>query len=510
MPPRSGSPLRNASLPAALALALLTACPADEPRPPPDRVSPPGTVRVGYPDEPPSLNPVTDPSPASRDLLRPVLPSFFRITPDLGYEPSLLSAEPEVVPAGDRTEVRFLIREDAAWSDGTPVTVEDVAFTWRVMTDPDVEAWNPTGFDRLIDVVADGPKAGRLVLEGPAPEWRDLFAAGRFVLPAHLGGPEAVAGWDGGPPVTAGPYRLEAWIPGHSVALAADPSHWGPPPAVDRVEVLFVPDPTTALQLLDRGQLDVVAPMGGISWGRRLAEVADGGTSTAAGPDVVSLVVNAGSVSDADLRRRIAHAVDRARFLEVALRDDAEPADGVLVPGQVGAEPAWAPYGTGPIPGEAAAEELELVYQRGELPDLVARYVQAELERAAVDVELVALEADVLHGDFLPSRRFDLALVEVRTGPSPELWRWVNVPGAGASLTGLADPALAGLVRRAAGGSAEALGEAQRRLADLAVVLPLYRPRVTLGWRAGIAGPEANPTVEGPLWNVAAWSGTSR
>jgi peptide/nickel transport system substrate-binding protein len=461
---------------------------------------------VGYPEEPPTLNPVTDPSPASRDLLRPLLPSFFRITPDLRYEPSLLAAEPEVVPAGERTEIRFRIREDAVWSDGTPVTVQDVAFTWRVMTDPDVDAWNPTGFDRLGDVVSDDPKAGRLVLDGRWPGWRDLFAAGRFVLPAHVGEPGSVAGWDEGPPVTAGPYRLDGWTRGHSIVMVADPAHWGPPSAVERLEVQFVPDPTTAIQLLERGELDVVAPMAGVSWGRRLAEIVGGGTSSATGPDVVSLAMNAESVSDADLRRRIAHAIDRSRFLEVALRDDAEPADGLLVPEQDGADPAWARYGSGPTPGAAAPEELELVHPRGEVPDLMARYVQAELERAAIDVELVPLEADVLQGTFLPSRRFDLALAEVRTGPSPELWRWVEVPGAGTSLTGLADEVLAEMVRRAAEGSAPALREAQARLADLAVALPLYQPRLTVGWRAGIAGPAASPTVEGPLWNVEAWS----
>lgn len=461
---------------------------------------------MGYSEEPPSLNPVTDPSPASRDLLRPLLPSFFRITPDLRYEPSLLAAEPEVVTAGDRTEVRFRIRDDAVWSDGTPVTVEDVAFTWRAMTDPEVDAWNPTGFDRVVDVVAEDPKSGRLVLAGPWPGWRDLFAAGRFVLPAHLGPPESVVGWDQGPPVTAGPYRLDGWVPGHSVAMVADPAHWGPPAEVERLEVLFVPDPTTALQLLGRGLVDVVAPMAGVSWSRRLAEVASGGTSSALGPDVVSLALSAESIGDADLRRRIAHAIDRSRFLEVALRDDAEPADGLLPPEQVGAEQAWARYAGDSTPGAAAAGELGLVYQRAELPDLVARYVQAELERAAIDVELVALEADVLQGSFLPARRFDLALVEVRTGPSPELWRWVEVSGSGRSFTGLAEPELAGLVSQAAEGSVPALQQAQVRLADLAVVLPLYRPLVTVGWREGITGPAANPTVEGPLWNVGEWS----
>src|ERR687891_1373993 len=160
MPPRFPRSRRWLAAGFLLLVAQAGACPVDEPRPPapPDPLSPPGTVRVAYPDEPATLNPVTDPSPASRDLLRPLLPSFFRITPDLRYEPSLLDAEPEVVPAGDRTEIRFRIREDAAWSDGTPVTVQDVAFTWRVMTDPGVDAWNPTGFARLVDVVSDDPK----------------------------------------------------------------------------------------------------------------------------------------------------------------------------------------------------------------------------------------------------------------------------------------------------------------------------------------------------------------
>ena len=504
MPPRS--PRSRRWLGAGFLVMVAGACPADEPRPPspPDPLSPPGTVRVVYPDEPATLNPVTEPSPAALDLLRPLLPSFFRITPDLGYELSLLAEDPEVVPAGDRTEVRFRIREDAAWSDGMPVTVRDVAFTWRAMAE--VDAWNPMGFDRLLDVVADEPKSGRLVLNGEWPGWRDLFSAGRFVLPSHVGDPASVARWNQGPPVTAGPYRLQGWTPGRSVALVADPTHWAGPPAVERLEVLFVPDPTTALQLLDRGQVDVVTPMAGYSWERRLAEVADGGTSTATGPDVVSLAFNVASVADIDLRRRIAHAVDRARFLEVVLSDEAEPADGVLAPEQPGAEAAWAGYGTSPSAGEPGTDELDLVHQRTELPDLVARYVQAELERAAVDAELVTLEHDVLYRSFLPARRFDLAIVEVRSGHWPEVWRWIEMPGAGPSLTGLSDPEVVDLAVRAADGSEEALRKAQERLADLAVVLPLYRPRVTMGWRAGISGPAANPTVEGPLWNVEAWA----
>ncbi|MGH2678285.1 MAG: ABC transporter substrate-binding protein, partial [Actinomycetota bacterium] len=186
-----------------LVLVLLTsACPGEPERP---RVSPEPsprarTLRLGYPEEPPSLNPVTDPSPASRDLLRPVLPSFYMVTPDLEYRPYLLSGEPEVRREPDQMTVRFRIRDDATWSDDRPVTVDDVRFTWRVMTQ--VEAADPDGFDHLVAVEEESPRVGRLVLRPPLASWRDLFSAGRFVLPAHAAAtPSEVAEWQQGPPV---------------------------------------------------------------------------------------------------------------------------------------------------------------------------------------------------------------------------------------------------------------------------------------------------------------------
>jgi ABC-type transport system substrate-binding protein len=511
MPSRSGSARRHRVLAAAgLVVALATsACPGTErpPGPSPDGPAAAGTIRLGYPEEPPTLNPVSDPSPASRDILRPVLPSFFLATPDLRYVPYLLAEEPSVTSEGDRLEVRFRIHEQATWSDGTPVTVSDVAFTWRVMTDPSLDVANPFGFHRVVGVVEeDDPKRGRLLLEGPWPAWRDLFSAGRYVLPAHAASsPADVAGWDRGPPVTAGPFRLGEWVPGRSVRLDADPRFWGAEPSVEGIEVTFVPDPTTAIQLLQQARLDAVAPMAGVSWGGRLDALSEVEVSRATGPDLISLVMNTERIPDVVLRRRIADSVDRGRFLEVVLREEAEPADGVLPPELPGAEPAWAAYGTRAPPPAGLSREIQLVHQRGELMDLLARYVQAELERAGIDAELVPLESDVFHGRFLAGREFDLALVETRSGPAADLWRWVEVPGAAEPITGLADQNLARLVGEGVEGNEEALQEAQVGLAEQVPVQPLFRPVVTMGWRAGVSGLAANPTVEGPLWNASAW-----
>jgi peptide/nickel transport system substrate-binding protein len=437
-----------------------------------------------------------------------VLPSFFLVTPDLRYRPYLLAGEPEVAVSGDRMTVSFVIRDEARWSDGRPVTVDDVEFTWRVMTDPGLPVVVGDGFDHVLAVRKSSEKEGTLVLSPPFARWRDLFSAGRFVLPAHAGRRRDVAGWDRGPPVTAGPFRLGGWVGGRSITLVAEPAFWGPRPLLRRIEVVFVPDPTTAILLLRQGRLDAVGAMPGVSWGRRLAAVPGATVSEAYGPDLVHLAMNIDELARAGVRRRIADAIDRTRFVEVLLRDEGRRADGVLAPEQPGAIPAWGGYGRGGGVDVGEDEELSLAYPKGEILDLLARYVRAELGRSGVDIEIVPLDAEVFHDSWLPERRFDLALWEVRSGPSPWLSRWFG-SGGGEAATGLHDPAvnaLLALADRGGPGSAAGLRQAQERLARLAPVLPLFQPQVTVAWRSGVAGLRANPTVDGILWNAWQWS----
>ena len=455
------------------------------------------------------MNPVTDGSPASRDILRAVLPSFFLVTPELEYRPYLLAGEPEVRREDDRMEVRFRIREDARWSDGQPVTVEDVAFTWRAMTHPEVDVALPDGFDHVVDVVEESPTVGTLLLSPPLASWRELFSAGRFVLPAHVTpNPAGVEDWSRGPPVGAGPFRLRRVVPGRSVLLAADPEFFGPSPLVRSIEVAFVPDPTTAVQLLSAGQIDAVASMLGISWSRRLASIPGVQVSEAYGPDLVHLVFNADRLPDVEVRRGIARSIDRLRFVEGVVNDEGVRAEGILAPEQSGAVPVWTDIRTGSS-DSAPGEELSLAYTNTELLDFLARFVQAELERAGGDVELVPLDADVFQGLFLPQRDFDMVLWESRTGLAPSLARWLTIPGSAEPVTGFSDPKVANLAADAeAGGdrATMALAEAQALLAELVPVLPVYQPKVTVAWRPGVTGPRANPTVDGPLWNAWEWS----
>jgi ABC-type transport system substrate-binding protein len=239
--------------------------------------------------------------------------------------------------------------------------------------------------------------------------------------------------------------------------------------------------------------------MAGISWGRRLGRVAGAEAVGRSGADLVYLAMNANHLADGSLRRALADAIDRRRFADVVLRDEGKVANSVLPAGVEGSVPAWRRYGDGSAGAPQVAQELSLVYVRGELLEAAARYVQAELEKRGVDLELVALESDVFWGEFLPRGRFDLTLIELRGGPGPGLGTWLGPP------TGFTDRSVAALAEEAAGGDLGALEAAQGELAATVPVLPMFSLRTAMGWREGIAGIVPNPSADGPLWNAWAW-----
>ncbi|HYH28676.1 MAG TPA: ABC transporter substrate-binding protein [Actinomycetota bacterium] len=448
---------------------------------------------MAYPEEPSSLVPIEASDPAA-DVLRAVLPSFHSIGPDLRYRPSLLAAEPEVLTDGTHQEVRFRLRP-WRWSDGRPITVRDVAFTWQTMRDAGVRE-----FEAVHDVLEEGPRMGRLILDPPYAGWTELFSAGRFVLPAHTDiDPKE---WRDGPPVSGGPFSVEAWDRGRSISLARNP-RFRPNAPVERIVLDLVPDPTTAVQLFEAGEVDVVAPMLGVSWGRRLARVGGARVTRAFGAEGVHLLFNTKRVAIGD-RRRIANAFDRMRFAEVILRDEGRRLDGVLSPEQPGAVGAWAGYGS--KPERVRGRELTLIYPESELLEVLARAFQLAVARMGGDLELVALDNSVFRREALPGGDFDLAFWNPRSGPAAPIGRWFRTNGS-ANFSGLSDDVVDTLVQVADSGGPQgstALLQAQERLAERLPVLPLFQPRIAMAAR-GVRGPEANPSIDGPLWNAGRW-----
>ncbi|MBT8403032.1 MAG: hypothetical protein KJP18_04175 [Gemmatimonadetes bacterium] len=169
----------------------------------------------------------------------------------------------------DRGGATIRIRDDMVWHDGRPVTVEDVAFTFRTAMDPAVAfpnaAWFASYDPEGIEIVDDTtlrftfePHAG---VEEP---W-----AGLSIMPVHWLGDvpaDSLANHPFGTecPVGAGPYVFEAYRPGDQWVLRANPAfpdELGGRPFIDRYVYRVITASSTRAAELMTGAVDVALGM---------------------------------------------------------------------------------------------------------------------------------------------------------------------------------------------------------------------------------------------------------
>jgi peptide/nickel transport system substrate-binding protein len=153
----------------------------------------------------------------------------------------------------------FTIRDDAVWSDGTPVTAHDAKFTYDAVASDLIESprkANIAFFDS-VNVIDD--KTYEVVLtEVNCTIWND-FAAIRW-LPAHLFGDDFSDIMDhplnSEPTVSAGPWILEEWQPDQFQRYVANPTFWRGEPEIPVFIQRPIQDPAVQIQALLAQEVD--------------------------------------------------------------------------------------------------------------------------------------------------------------------------------------------------------------------------------------------------------------
>lgn len=462
--------------------------------------APAGSLKVGVPELPAIYDPfdIRARTPAATQILSLVLPQLFEVTPSGEVTGRL--ADADSVEA-DGLTIRFELVEGAAWSDGTPITARDIAYTLDVIRSGD---WpGPVaGYDAVESITGDGRDV-TLRLARRFPGWRRLFSGEDYVLPRHrLEGTDLKAQWVTGPDVSGGPYALRGSTPGLDVVLTANTEWWGEGPLVRDLQVLTVPDATTLQYLFEQDELDVIW-MPAFTERAREVRTIEGVDVEVAPPGgrLVSLYVQTDAV-ERDARAASLGLVDRDRFVEVLLSAEAEIATSW---GLVEDEAGWADWA---LDAERAddVEHRDLAFavpDEDPMATVLARAVQHRARPTRLAFDAVSLTNHLLDGEWLPEGKFDLTLVDEVQWPQP-CWSCrfhsANVGESNWSRTDEYDD----LVASADSGDADAAARLEQRLREDAVVLPLWRPGALVASRA-VSGIEANAWAPGPFWHVEQW-----
>jgi len=166
--------------------------------------------------------------------------------------------------SADRSTLTFYLRHDAVWSDGEPITAEDVRFTWEAQTSPDV-AWDwAFGKAAITDVEVVDPYTVRFHFSALSSSQLMDANEGR-ILPKHVWGQlpfrewRENANWFLDHLVTSGPYTLGRWDRQIQMELVASPRYMDPGlPVTPRILFRVVPDQPQLLAQLLAGTLDMV------------------------------------------------------------------------------------------------------------------------------------------------------------------------------------------------------------------------------------------------------------
>lgn len=164
----------------------------------------------------------------------------------------------------DGLDLTFHLRPDAVWSDGVPITAEDVLFTFEAQTSSEI-GWAFAEFkDRIREVEVIDEHTVTFHFDEQHPN--QLFEAVQgVILPKHAWGELPFEQWSESSDwffehlVTSGPFLLASREPGQRFTLAKNPRYYEEGvPKVDQIVFEIVPERANQMSLLRAGRAHFV------------------------------------------------------------------------------------------------------------------------------------------------------------------------------------------------------------------------------------------------------------
>jgi len=353
----------------------------------------------------------------------------------------------------DGTVYNVVLRQDALWHDGEPVTAQDVIFTVDLLRSPELPI--PDDLLRMwedIEVEAIDDHWVQFRLPEPFSPFLDYLTFG--ILPAHLldalTPDELIDAPFNLAPVGSGPYRFQQMFveDGHitGVALAAFEEHHGGRPFINEIDFRYFPDDVTALEAYRAEEIQGIGQITPEAFGETPVDE-NLNLYTGRLPRLSMIFLNLDNpdmpfFQDTNIRRALLMGINRQRIIDRILTGQAAIADGPILPN------TWAYYDGIPrvpfnadeatklireagytIPAvggnvrtneEGVALAFTLVYPDTAEHTAVAELIQENWAELGVEVELEAVPYEELINDYLDTRLYEAALVDISLSRTPD------------------------------------------------------------------------------------------
>ncbi|WP_019913517.1 peptide-binding protein [Paenibacillus sp. HW567] len=213
-----------------------------------------------------NINPLMVNDTSSGDVAEFVFSKLYNLDREgnVKAEPWSLAADvPEISADGLTYTVK--LKDGIKWSDGQPVTADDVVFTVDMAKNPETGSPLTSQFDKVKTVEKVDDKTVKFTMKQVYAPF--LYALVQAVVPSHIlkdVKPKEMQtnayGTDPAKTVTNGPWKWTSWKQGDSHTMDADPNYWGEvKPHIAQVVYKIYADQNTEVQALLKGDTDHIS-----------------------------------------------------------------------------------------------------------------------------------------------------------------------------------------------------------------------------------------------------------
>ncbi|HEM49460.1 MAG TPA: hypothetical protein ENO27_04530, partial [Caldithrix sp.] len=292
-----------------------------------------GRIIIGVNNDIETLNPIFTESALAQEIVHLMLLGLADLDENSEFSPELAESWKS---SDDYLKLTYHLRKDALWSDGLPVTAEDVKFTYDLLMDTLVASPRQGACDFIKNItIVD---SFTVTFEFTEAYPTQLFDTAGEILPKHVLDKverKELKNHDfGRNPISSGPFKLKKWVSQQYLELEPNDKYFGRRAYLDQVIFKIVPDKTNLLMQLKSGEIDMVSDVPA-SEIESLKKSKSGLTVYQVDGRVYYYLGYNGKnplFSDKEIRRALSMALDRHKIIEALLYGYGKPCLGPLAP----------------------------------------------------------------------------------------------------------------------------------------------------------------------------------
>jgi peptide/nickel transport system substrate-binding protein len=462
---------------------------------------------------------------ATNNISTAIIESPLQIMPDLTVKPQLAEGMPKVIQE-DPLVLEYRLKDGLTWSDGKPLTSEDAKWTYEQQVKEDNQILTRFGWEKVTKFETPDERTVRITFSEPfAPYVVMLAGSATQILPKHIYEGKDFNKVMNDNLVGSGPFKLREWKKGQSVTIERNENYWGEKAPLESITYRFIPDTNSLTAALQSGEVQFINPPPDIGLLEKLKGIDGAKVEYKPGTVYEHITFNVEKVDNLKIRQAIAYGIDREQAVNTILKGQVSALNSFLVPEQKPyATPAWEKYmldkdRARQLVEEAKAEGASTTLSfsttsDARLRETLQEVISQQLKDIGITLEINNSSADVFFGERTPAGDFEMGEWAWLASPDPSsttLFADDQIPPKGQNYARYKNERVTELLKESdravdEGKRAELLKQAQELIAEDLPIIPLYQRPEYYAWSEELTGPDVNPTLAGPFWNVGKWA----